>query len=376
MLSSMRRVPALVAAVSLAATGCSFSSVDPDQAVHISGRALDASGKPLADARVMLFKQADMGEVLFGTTLLIGSLSTICLVPDAPAICEKAHRATTDADGRYRFTLKGEDTQGTLGTESTLNVVFSAGRASTTVSFRAKDTEVAVPEARLVDLDARVTRPGGAIRVTWRSLPRSAGRKPSYTAQLFDAGNRGAVWSEPAKGGRATLDPRILENRSGAVAVGADTELAGGSNTGTVHAAYLSSRLPVAATAGAPPSRGRRCAPVTGTAPAVDGTFARCAATDGNLDEPARLSGTGDTPVTGVTVDLGRARPIDLVVARGFSGQLLLEVSGDGRSYRTVATGLGTAVALEPRGNPTARYVRLRSPSGLDESLATELSVW
>lgn len=372
----MRRAPALLAALSLAATGCSFSSVDPKSTVHISGRALDAGGKPLAETQVLLFKQADIGEVVFGTALVLGSLSTICLLPDAPAICEKAHKATTDADGRYRFTLKGDETQGTLGTEATLNVVFSSGKGpSTTVSFHAKDTEVDVPDARLADLRARVTRPGGDIRLTWTGLPRAAGRKATYSAQLFD-GRQAAIWTEPASGGRATVDQRILEDRSGSVAVGATTELAGGRNTGSVHGHYLSPRLGVRGSAGAPPSRGKRCAPVTGTAPAADGTFSRCAATDGDLDRPAHLSSGAGKVTTGVVVDLGRARPIDLVVARGYGGQVLLEVSSDGRTFRTVATGLGTAVALEPQGSPIARFVRLRSPAGLDESLGAEISVW
>ena len=80
--------------------------------------------------------------------------------------------------------------------------------------------------------------------------------------------------------------------------------------------------------------------------------------------------------VSGVVVDLGAPRPVSLVVARGFAGQVLVELSDDGRSWRTVATSSGSAVALSVPGRPSARFVRLRSPVGLDESLATEVSVW
>ncbi|MBO9524394.1 MAG: hypothetical protein J7518_22885 [Nocardioidaceae bacterium] len=367
----VRAVPVLLTTLALAATGCSFSSVDPHTTVHVSGRALDAAGRPLDGTKVLLFKEADLGEVVFGTALVLGSLSTICLLPDAPGICEKARHATTDAAGRYRFTLKGEDTQGSLGTEATLDVVVGGGPggSSTTVGFHAKDTEVEVPDVRLADLAAR----HAGLTVTWKPLPRAAGREPSYAVQLYDGRTRSAVWSQPARGGRATLDPRVLEDSHGAVAVGATAELPGGRNTGTVHASYLSRRLPVTATAGAPPSRGKTCAPVAGTSV---GRFAACPVTDGDLDRPGRLPSSKDGVTTGVVVDLGRVRRIDLVVARGYAGQLLVEVSSDGRTYRTVATGSGRTVALEPKGPASARYVRLRSATGLDESLGAELSIW
>lgn len=376
----MSTAPAVFAALllgplSLTAAGCSFSSLDPDEQVTISGRALDARGRPLVDTSVLLFKQADLGEVVFGSVLVVGSLSTVCLLPDAPALCDDARTATTDADGRYRFELEGSDTQGTLGTESTLSVVFGQ-ESSTTVSFTVEDADVSLPDARLWNARPRVTQQGGGIEVAWSPLPRGAGDDAAYSAQLFEGRSPAPLWTEDASGGSADLDPRLLEDRSGAVAAGAGADLPDSDGADDVRASYLSRRLPVRGTAGAPPSRGRPCAAVTGTAPARDGRLSRCAATDGDLDEPARLRGRGSAVVVGTVVDLGSARPVDLVVARGFAGQVLLEVSADGRSWQTVATDSGAALAIDPPGEPTARFVRLRSPSGLDQSLAAELSVW
>ena len=114
---------------------------------------------------------------------------------------------------------------------------------------------------------------------------------------------------------------------------------------------------------------------MTGTAPPKAGRFSACAATDGDLKSPARLSGRKAAVVTGAVVDLGGSRPVSLVVARGFAGQFLVELSDDGTTYRTVATSAGTA-AVEVQGSPSARFVRLRSPAGLDESLSSEISVW
>jgi hypothetical protein len=373
----MRRVPALVTVFGLAVAGCGFSSVDPDSSVSISGRALDSSGKPLGNAHVVLVRQADVGQVIFGSILAVGTLSTICFSPAPLAICEKVHTTTTDSDGRYHFDVKGSDTQGSLGTEATMNVVFSgrSSRTSTTVSFAARENDVTVPDARLWDLAAAVSR-GGSLRLSWRPLSRSAGSKATYSVQLYDTRTGAALWTQPASGGRAEIDPRLLEDRHGAVAVSAGAELPGGSGTATVRASYLSPQLPVTASAGAPPSRGRPCAAVTGTAPAPVRVRTPCGATDGDLGAPAGLTAPGKEPVTGVVIDLGRARPVSLVVARGFSGQFLVETSTDGKTFVTVATGSGPAYSVKPSGRPGARYVRLHSPVGLDESLSAEVSVW
>jgi hypothetical protein len=373
----MRRAPGVFVALCLTATGCTFSDVDPDATVHVSGRALDASGKPLAGARVLLFKEANLGEVLLGSALVIGTLSTVCLLPEPPGICREARVEETDEDGRYEFELEGSDTQGSLGTEATLNVVLSGPKAqgSTTVSFAAKATEVTLPDARLWRARPAVDSSSNRIGLSWSPLPKAAGSDVAYSAQLFEGEAQTPIWSQPATGSRSSIDPRILEDRSGAVAVGAAAELSGGSGTGDVRASYLSARVSVAATAGVPPSRGRPCAAVTGPRARRADPAPDCPMTDGDLAAAARLVG-GKGVVSGVVIDLGSVRPIDLVVARGFAGQFLVEVSSDGTAWRMVGTELGTTVAVTPPGRPSARFVRVRSPTGLDESLAAEVSVW
>ncbi|HET6154027.1 MAG TPA: discoidin domain-containing protein [Marmoricola sp.] len=369
----MRTGIAGLAVLSLAVAACGFSKVDPNAAVHIAGRALDSSGKPLAHAKVLLFKQADIGEVVFGTVLAVGTLGAACLVPHGPAICAKARTATTDADGRYSFDLQGSDTQGTLGTASTLNVVFTGKSAgTTTVSFTADKAAIKLPDARLWNADPRVSQ-SDRIRVSWSRLPAGAGSSTGYSAELFSQGAAAPLWSQSASGSGTSIDPRITEGEPGSVAAGAHSTLEGGSGTGTVHASYLSTRLQIRGTGDVPASRGRLCAPVTGTTPPRTGTYTHCAETDGDLETAAHLSGHG--VVAGTVIDLGSRRPIDLVVARGFSGQFLVELSDDGRTWHPVATNSGTAAVTVP-GRPTARYVRLRSPAGLDESLNSEVSVW
>jgi hypothetical protein len=371
----MRRVPVLAVALCLAATGCSTSDIDPDATVRISGRALDAAGKPLSDTSVLLFKQADLGELLVGTVLAIGTFSTVCFLPDPPAVCAKAHQSTTDADGRYEFELEGSDTQGTLGTRSTLSVVF-AGRSAqdgTAVSFTAEDPEIDLPDARLWRARAEVSRPPGEIALSWSPL--QTGDDVDYTVRLFDETGT-TFWSDAASGERASVDARILEDRSGEIAIDAASPLSGGTGAGDVFASRSSARLPVEATAGAPPSRGGACAAVTGSRGRLAAPEASCPLTDGDLATPAGVRVGAEKVVTGYVIDLGAVRPVDLVVARGFAGQILVEVSTDGTTYQPVGSEQGTTITVEPAGAPSARYVRVRSALGLDQSLAAEVSAW
>ncbi|MCU1657397.1 MAG: LigA protein [Pseudonocardiales bacterium] len=365
----------LIAAV---LTGCTFSKVNANATVVVSGRALTARGSPLAGVQVRLFKEADLGEALVGIVLAVGTLGTMCLLPAAPAICRRARVATTDAGGGYTFTLKGSDTQGLIGTEAALDLVAAAPGAngpSTTISFKARQTTVTLPDARLWNAIPRVSEGSGRVQLAWSSLPATAGRGAAYLAQLFDPTRQVPMWSQPESGTRADIDARVLEDHSASVAVAARTALTGG-GTSDVHASYLSSRLAVQPIAGAPPSRRHPCRAVTGTATPASTPQTVCGVTDGNLVTPARLKAAKAQVVTGVAVDLGSVRPVDLVVARGVAGMVVVELSDDGATYHAAATSSESTVAVSPPGRPAARFVRVRSPSGLDESLMTELSVW
>ena len=361
--------------VALVATGCHFSSVKPDATVVISGRALSATGAALAHVQVHLYKEADFGEAIVGSVLAVGSLGGVCLFPGAPAVCHRGHVATTGADGSYQFTLKGSDTQGLIGDVSTLDLVVADPAAgargpSTTVSFTVASTTVALPDARLWDAQPSATEGAGRIALSWSGAP-PAGTSPSYAAQLLDPGSALPTWSQPAAGGRAEIDARILEDRAAAGAISARTTLRAG-----VHASYLSARVTLHPIAGTPPSRRRPCAAVSGTSTLTTTPQTGCRATDGDLSAPARLTAANAAVVSGVVVDLGQVQPINLVVVRGCAGMFVVELSADGLAYREVWAGTGATVAISPPGTPGARYVRVRSPSGLDESLLAEVSAW
>jgi hypothetical protein len=363
----------------LIATACDFSHVKPGQTVVISGRALSATGAPLRNVTVHLYKEADFGEFLVGSALTLGSLGGVCLFRGAPAICHRGNTTTTTADGSYRFTIKGSDTQGLVGTAATLDVVFAdpkggAKPASTALRFTVQKATVRLPAAQLWRanlhvLVARARRPG--FGAGWTALPGKYGADPSYGLQFLDPSQGLPLWSQTASGTHAVVDARILEDHAADVAVTARAALTDG-----VHAVYQSARVLRRPIAGVPPSRHQPCSAVTGTKRLSMFKQTVCVATDGNLESPSRLVATNGKVVTGVVVDLGRVRRVGLVVGRGLAGSVVVELSSNGTSYHRVAVSDTSTIAARPAGRPVARYVRVRSASGLDESMLAELSVW
>lgn len=72
---------------------------------------------------------------------------------------------------------------------------------------------------------------------------------------------------------------------------------------------------------------------------------------------------------------MARRRSLRMALA----GVLIASLTGAlGACSFSVATAIAgiDPIALTPRGNTRARFVRLRSRSGLDESLGSELAVW
>lgn len=366
-----RRALALVCVGGLLLTaGCRVSHVKPDATVVITGTATDATGAPLARATVHLYKRADLGEAVLGAVFTIGTLGGICFLPGAPDVCDKGHKTTTDAAGKYTLTLRGSDTQGLVGDVSTLDLVVGDGRtgASTTLSFRVDTTAVTLPTARLWAGPVRVSEARGQIGMTATPPPATYGGSPSYSAQLSYPAHL-PLWSQSASAtGQASVDARLVEDSTALAYMSVRTSLGGG-----VHAMYVSPHVSVAAF-GVPPSRHASCTALTGTTQLASTPQNGCTITDGNLTAPAHLKAT--TTVSGATIDLGRARALSYVVARGTSGDVVLEISADGSAFTQVGLGDGVTVAVATPGHALARYVRVRSASGLDQSLMSELSAW
>jgi hypothetical protein len=364
---------ALAASTAGALASCSTSRISPTATVHVTGRVLGPGGTPVAGVKVLLLREVDIGQALFGGLIAVGTLSAVCYLPNPPAVCERARQTTTDAHGDYGFTLTGQDTQGSFGTAATMDVVIGPTPASVTVRFTAQRPRVRLPAVRPQRLGAATSINGHVMTVVAGPVPASAGEAPAYGVRFVRDGQ--LLWSQSLAGRRGRVDTRVLEDQRAEPAIVVDTHLPGGTGAGDVRAEYVGRPLPMLSGPGAPPSRGLPCAPVTGTAPAAAFPTTPCALTDGDLVDDARLT-AGSKVADGAVIDLGRSRPVGLVVLRGYAGQVVVELSTDGRRYTTVATLNADGAPIAATIGGRARFVRVRAPSGLDESLAAELSVW
>lgn len=336
-------------------TGCTASRLSQDATVTVAGTVDGPDGQPLSGATVVLVKEVDLGEVAFGFTAVLATLGTICLVDPPPAICSRARRATTAADGAYTFKLSGRDTQGSVGNASTFDLTAGTGDRGPSVSarFQVQRTNLAVPTLQLwapkVDLSVNRTARG-----QW---PR---RDPSATERLaFHDAAGDIVWvaDGPAP---VSIDARILEDSQGTAVVESDATADSGGTT--FRLTYQSAWVDYAGNAGPAPSRNAPCTPAPAPAP--------CAVTDGDLGPP-----TAAIPATQeVSVDLGRPRVPPFIAVRGCSQDCKVDTSVDGTTWTVVGSGTTAFFTVTPIVAPPVRFVRVRSTSDL--SRLAEVSVW
>lgn len=375
----------IVATLGVSLPGCNgFSKLDPSAAVHVNGRVLAADGTPAAGARVLMFKESDIGEVAVGLTFAIGSLGVVCLTPVAPSVCAGARKVTTGSDGGYSFDLHGSDTQGSIANASTFDITAlvpaagGSGNVVSTVRFEIQRAELTVPDLRVWAASPGVSTSASELSVHWPGLPRDGyGASPAYTVRWLDAATQQAVWAVSNADSGVRADARVLEDRSGSVEVDADTTTPGPDTD--FRFTYSSQPVAFRGPAGAPPSRGDPCFAYGGDGRPVAVT--PCHLTDGDLFTFAGLqtgscSGCTASTHSAAYIDLGRVRPVSLVIVRGGASFLLVEGSNDGQSWVAIGNGTGGLVAVSPQAGTQARYVRVRSSTGLDLSALTEVSVW
>ena len=200
---------------------CTSSKLDSNATVNISGAARAQGGTPLAGASVVFYKQLDVGEVLTTALELTSSLGTVCLLNPSATSCAGVRTATTDAQGNFSFSLKGSDTQGTLGSASTLDVSVadaaqageSAG-ATTTEQFQDQVSNLKLNDLRIWHPSTAFAVTGASVSLTFDSFPYAMA-----TAGVTFQSNKGVpVWSQSAASG-AAIDARLLEDTQGTVMV-------------------------------------------------------------------------------------------------------------------------------------------------------------
>ena len=364
-------IVALVTAALLLA-GCAASKLDADATVRVTGTVLDAAGQPARGADVALFKVADIGEVLVGATLAIGTLGASCFVPGGPAFCQDARKTTTDDSGKFSYSLKGSDTQGSVANARDFDLTAFVGRTTgkpqvASVRFKVQRTDLEVPPLRVWDAQATTAAASGGVRTSWPALPADYGESPTY-ALRFVADNK-TVWSVAKAAPGDRVDGRYLEDARGAVEVGASTSRSGPDTK--FRYTYFAAGGSFAGT-GKPPSRGAAC--FSATADGAATALSPCRLTDGDLSTAAQFSGDA-TARPSAYVDLGSSRPVSLVVARGAAGTTEIETSDDAKNWTVLGPGGGSLVSADGRGI-RARYVRIRTTNNVDISSLSEISVW
>lgn len=384
MLAKVARAVALL--VMLLGIACTASKVDPDARIALRGSLATQDGSPAGGLRVALVREPDVGEI-FSTFVTLG---LACLsAGELPDACDGARITTSAEDGRFGYDLLGRDTQGSARNASVMELSTRLPRRgeqlegpAITFAFLVQTERVRLP---LRFWEPHVTARGDArtVRVGWSRLPADVLSPAMSLADTsfdvrFDT-PQGTAWVfRHASSGRS-LDARLLEDSRGSLSVVARaTSVEVPEDLGTeVRFRLASARVPYAALAGPPDSRGKPCYSYAGKRPIAQ---ASCRLTDGDFatefDPEVCASGRcTPTQASAAYVDLGRARRIALVAARGCEAPCHVETSTDARRWTFAGSGGLRAdddVAIRLDQRPTARYVRVL---GAIDRLR-EVSVW
>lgn len=364
-----RAVTGALAALALISACGEQSRVDPNAAVTVTGLVADPGGAPAANRPVRLGTGVTVGEGAF-------AVLTVGLSCTSGACTGNVRAVSTDAAGRYTFTLKGADTRSTFGEAESVLVSASGSPAADQVSgpmasarFQVQTEQVELPRLELVD-------PGLSIEAVNGITARWASPRPGPFELTFEAGEQVPVWLSRTSESTASVDPRLLEDTAGRVVVGGGSEDA--IEGSKVEKRWRSPGVPYAGGAGAPPSRGRPCRYVDAAGRVADGPK-QCGLTDGELTAapaaPPVCATANDTQCqapTAVVIDLDPSVPAQLVVVRGCEGACAVEVSADGTSFRPVGSA-SDAYGVVPLDGQAVRAVRVGLGTGFG---LREVSVW
>lgn len=351
----------------------------PKSKVSLSGQIARADGTPLRED-VLFEDPATLGDVFW----TLASLGAFCLLDDVGAgasYCEHYQKLGLDPAGTYRFSISEEATRGWLLVEYAKDFGLyavaprEAGQlvsASAALHFTLETQTVQLPKLTLWEPRLEVQSTSSGVEIVHDPAPAFGCAEVRDLHVTFVDRTVEGVWTQQAGSlaGRAktTFDPRLLEDIEGVFYTRAGYSDRG---DGPVTSFELASAgLPWTSRAGAPPSRGAGCV--------LDGrTLAAgaCPLTDGRFQ--ALKPGAGP-----VTVDLGTARRVELIVVRGSFTQVFLETSSDGKGWTRVHTLERGAEKVTPPTGLSARYVRLTPRTQTEQeyggSIASlsEASVW
>jgi hypothetical protein len=355
----------------------------------VYGRVLGTDGKLITDADVSLFQLTRDDEIRTGFALVF-SLGFFCL---APGVCPTPVHAELSSDGFYAFPPKVM--------KKTPDLALTATRPSSDDDLSPASTSLSLPNDRdpqhapdlaIWEPKLRVTKRGEQAVVRWPRLTGATyGRDLAYSVWVRPIDEIGATSQRvagPTTRTEATLDLRTYEDQPTEVVVMASTKA--NVKGQEVEFGYRTAGWELPLT-DPPLSRDRPCA-VDAESGRLVPAKAPCPLTDGDLDLHAEVLAPGECSVDTRTceadshdrlcVDLGESRRISLVVLRTPFGlraeSIRVEVSADGRNFRTVGRGRDAEVIAVPvRPARTARFVCAHDTfGGFSGHILEEVSVW
>jgi hypothetical protein len=368
---------------------CGTSKVADDATVTVKGRLSLPDGAPAAGITVGLMKQPGAFDALAEIGLTVTTVGLACLTRKV-SICQGARKATTDSDGRFSFTMSGQDSKSTLGNPSDFLV---------SAQLAAKDGELAGPSVQTrfaIDAETvevapmRFWRPGSLVL---RPGPATIAYafdaidvpKPRYSVTIEDRDGN-PVWVHGSAGRDGDLDARAGADVQGGFFVAAAASQA--DHGVTFLETYFSQHLAFTGVAGAPTSRHRPCAVASSAGQARFGT--ECVLTDGVYREaypaqtcPAASPSPSGEPCAANTwawVDLGSPRPVGAVFLHGLGlsgGNAVIDTSDDGTTWSVRSQVKTDAYLRVPLNRVVARYLRVRGGVERDTiGRLAEIAVW
>lgn len=331
----------------------------------VTGRVLDAAGRPVAGALVTVAAKTDD----HGFPLLLACLASLALLPDCHAWTATGR---TDRNGRYAIGISNSTIVGRAG-EKSLTITEPGGTRTVPAAVTRTNVYWARQSLRVVDLrlwraKPTVERVGPLVRVRREPLPAAFGSPRQAAPTLVLLQDDRTVWQYADTNDEHHSDIRTLE----AGTTGA-REVATASLPHGYHVTYWSRAVPVPAGV-KPLSRGAACA-AYGTNDALV-PLPGCRYSDGRLADPldwryvtangkaCRFPSASCPHPMWVRFDLGSPQAVQAAVVRGCSvegtdaGTFPAEVSLDGTVWLPF-------LAMNPYSDleyalPTpARYVRV-----------------
>jgi hypothetical protein len=362
-----------VLAVLVGGGGCGpKSQLDPNATVTLSGNIQTEAGAPSAATPVKLIRHPDALQAIGEVFVAVGSLGLACVVGRLD-LCKSFADATANGDGSYSFTIKGGDTQGSVGQAVPFTTFASCpgGNCAVASDFVIQKTTLTIPPLRFwTEVGAVTMTATGDEQASWPAVEAAVGGAPASDYRVNLVAPDGTLWwtQDAQSATSTTIDRRVTQDKDAMWHVVAQRKQTLSGTDFSVdwystQQAYPNSNL-------TPLSRAADC--FTEGPDGMPVMLARpCPLTDGNPSTRfvpvAQQCQSGQTcpPINNwMLVDIGFSHPLSFLVLYDVStsnsaANIIVETSDDMMTWTTQATLAAQPYQTAPLAG-AAQFVRLR----------------